>query len=206
MIFYIGTVTIMMIVTPWNNISPDQSPFVGMFSLAGLASAASVVNFVVASSATSSSNSGIFATSRMLYGLAKTHKAPEVFGQLSSHQVPTGGVFLATILMLLISLLLTFVDSMMQAFLMVGSVAALIFIFIWTMILAAHTAYRRKFPTAHAQASFKMPLSKPMTYLVLSFFAVVIYALSLDEVTRIALYVLPLWFTLLAVLYRLKTV
>ena len=202
--FYIGTVTVMMMVTPWVDISPDRSPFVGMFALAGLASAASLVNFVVASSATSSSNSGIFATSRMLYGLAHSHKAPAIFGKLSSHQIPAGGVFLATLLMLSVSVILTAVDSMMEAFQMVGSVAALIFIFIWTMILWAHLVYQKRHPEAHAHSAFKMPMSKLMPYVVLVFFMVVIYALSLDDATRIALYVLPCWFAVLAIFYRLK--
>lgn len=204
LLFYVGTVTVLMMVTPWVDISPDHSPFVGMFSLAGLVGAASIVNFVVTSSATSSSNSGIFATSRMLYGLAHTHNAPTIFGRLSHHHVPTGGVFLATALMLLVSVVLTATSSMMDAFQMVGSVAALLFIFIWTMILIAHMAYRRKFAEKHAAALFRMPLSSSMTYVILLFFSIVIYALSLDEITRIALYILPLWFLLLAILYRLK--
>ena len=87
---------------------------------------------------------------------------------------------------------------------MVGSVAALLFIFIWTMILAAHIAYRKKFPQQHANASFAMPYSRSMTVVILLFFAVVIYALSLEEITRLALYILPLWFLLLAVVYRFK--
>ena len=43
-----------------------MSPFVGMFSLAGIGVAASLVNFVVLTSAASSANSGIFSTSRMV--------------------------------------------------------------------------------------------------------------------------------------------
>ena len=72
------------------------------------------------------------------------------------------------------------------------------------MILWAHLAYQRRLPDAHKQSAFKMPLSKVMPYVVLTFFLVVIYALSLDDVTRIALYILPGWFTLLAVFYQLK--
>ena len=49
-----------------------KSPFVEMFTLVGLPIAAGLINFVVATSALSSANSGIFATSRMLYGLALT--------------------------------------------------------------------------------------------------------------------------------------
>lgn len=204
LVFYIGTVTVMMMVTPWVDISPDHSPFVGMFTLVGLASAASLVNFVVVSSATSSSNSGIFATSRMLYGLAQSHKAPAIFGKLSSHRIPTGGVFFATLLMLLVSVTLTTTDSFMTAFQMVGSVTALLFIFVWTMILLAHRKYRLRNPEDHRTSTFPMPFSKIMTVVVLVFFVVAILALSLDEVTRIALLILPLWFLLLAVFYRIR--
>ena len=113
MIFYIGTVTVLMMVTPWSDIPADQSPFVGMFSLVGMIAAASIVNAVVISSATSSSNSGIYATSRMLYGLSKHHHAPAVFGRLSAHQIPTGGIFLGTGLILSASIVLTTTQSMM---------------------------------------------------------------------------------------------
>ena len=204
LVFYIGTVTVMMMVTPWVDISPDHSPFVGMFTLVGLASAASLVNFVVVSSATSSSNSGIFATSRMLFGLAQSHKAPAIFGKLSSHRIPTGGVFFATLLMLLVSVTLTTTGSFMEAFQMVGSVTALLFIFVWTMILLAHRKYRLRNPEAHRTSAFPMPYSNIMTMVVMAFFLVAILALSLDEVTRIALLILPLWFVLLARLYRIR--
>jgi len=204
-IFYIGTVMVLMMVTPWRDISPDQSPFVGMFSLVGMISAASVINAVVISSATSSSNSGIYATSRMVFGLAKHHHAPPVLGKLSSHNVPTGGIFFGTGLILLTSLVLVTTQSMMDAFELVGSVAALIFIYIWSMILFAYLAYCKRLPQAHDASEFKMPLSKVMPYIALGFFAIVIFALSLNDNTRVALYVLPIWFLVLGAFYWLKT-
>jgi len=205
MIFYVGTIIVLMMVTPWTDISPNESPFVGMFSLIGMASAASLVNLVVISSATSSSNSGIYATSRMLYGLAKQHHAPAVFGKLSAFKIPSGGIFLGTGLILSATVLLTTTQSMMSAFEIVSSVAAIIFIFIWSMILLAYLAYCRRLPQAHDESEYKMPLSKVMPYVAFIFFAIVLYALTLSEDTRVALYVLPIWFALLGVLYWLKT-
>lgn len=205
LVFYIGTVGVIMMVTPWVDISPDHSPFVGMFSLIGLASAASLVNFVVVSSATSSSNSGIYATSRMIYGLAQSKKAPPIFAKLSKHLIPSGGVLLACLLMLLVSVVLTATDSMMQAFEIVGSVAALIFIFIWTMILLAHLAYQKRYPAAHQSSKFKLPCSRFIPYIVLGFFGLAIFALSQNATTRIALYILPLWFLALFFFYRAKS-
>jgi len=205
MIFYVGTILVLMMVTPWTDISPDESPFVGMFSLIGMVSAASIVNLVVISSATSSSNSGIYATSRMLYGLAKQHHAPAVFGRLSSHRIPSGGIFLGTGLILSAALILTTTQSMMSAFELVGSVAAIIFIFIWSMILVAYLVYCKRLPQAHDESEFKMPWSKTMPYVSFAFFAIVVYALSLSEDTRIALYALPIWFLVLGLIYFFKT-
>ncbi len=205
MVFYIGTVSVLMMVTPWNDIPADQSPFVGMFTLVGMVSAASIINAVVISSATSSSNSGIYATSRMLYGLAKNHHAPAVFGKLSSHKIPTGGIFLASALILSVSLILSTTKSMMSAFELVGSVASLIFIYIWSMILFAYIAYRKRLPQAHDLSAFKMPMANFMPYVILGFFVLVIYTLTLSNDTRVALYVLPLWFLVLGLLYWFRT-
>ncbi len=205
MVFYIGTVSVLMMVTPWNDIPADQSPFVGMFTLVGMVSAASIINAVVISSATSSSNSGIYATSRMLYGLAKNHHAPAVFGKLSSHKIPTGGIFLASALILSVSLILSTTKSMMSAFELVGSVASLIFIYIWSMILFAYLAYRKRLPQAHDSSAFKMPMANIMPYVILGFFVLVIYTLTLSNDTRVALYVLPLWFLVLGLLYWFRT-
>ncbi|MBU3605343.1 amino acid permease [Polynucleobacter sp. MWH-Creno-3A4] len=205
MIFYIGTVTVLMMVTPWNDIPADQSPFVGMFSLVGMIAAASIVNAVVISSATSSSNSGIYATSRMLYGLSKNHHAPAIFGKLSTYQIPTGGIFLGTGLILSASIVLTTTQSMMSAFELVGTISALIFIYIWSMILLAYLVYCKRLPQAHDESAFKMPLGKVMPYVAFAFFGIVIYALTLNDDTRIALFVLPVWFIGLWAMYRIKT-
>ena len=70
MLFYVGALFVIITVIPWDQVDPGKSPFVAMFTLAGLGIAAHVVNFVVLTSATSSANSGIYSTSRMIYGLA----------------------------------------------------------------------------------------------------------------------------------------
>lgn len=205
LLFYIGTVTVLMMVTPWINISATSSPFVGMFSLIGFVSAATIVNIVVLSSATSSSNSGVFATSRMIYGLATLHSAPPVFGRLSARQVPVAGILLAIILMIFVSVILTTTESMIQAFQIVGAISALLFVFVWSLILVSYIVYRRRQPEAHDQSVFKMPLGTFMPHVVLLFFVVVIYAVSLDATTRTALYILPFWFLTLGILFFVKT-
>jgi D-serine/D-alanine/glycine transporter len=205
MLFYIGTVTILMMVTPWQQIPTSTSPFVSIFSMAGLLGAAGLINFVVLSSAISSSNSGVFATSRMLYGLAKHHNAPALFGRLSSHKIPSRAVMLAGALMIITSLVLTLTESVIDGFRIVASVSALLFIFVWTMILIAYLVHQRRHPDARARSAFPMPFSHWSPYMVLIFFAVSLYALTLDHSTLLAFMIMPGWFALLAAGFYIKT-
>ncbi len=64
-----------------------------MFTLVGLPIAAGLINFVVATSALSSANSGIFATSRMLYGLALDNDASKSFSKLSKEKFQLEDLF-----------------------------------------------------------------------------------------------------------------
>ena len=91
-VFYILALAVIMMVTPWDKVHSDSSPFVQMFALAGLPAAAGIINFVVLTSAASSANSGIFSTSRMLFGLAREGQAPKRWGILSRNQVPARGL------------------------------------------------------------------------------------------------------------------
>ncbi|MEW9149683.1 amino acid permease [Acinetobacter indicus] len=70
-LFYVLSLFVVMSVTPWNQIPADRSPFVSLFLHAGIPTSAIIMNLVVLSSVMSSMNSGVFSTSRMLFGLAR---------------------------------------------------------------------------------------------------------------------------------------
>ena len=101
LLFYVGALIILMSVTPWTQFQAGHSPFIAMFSLAGLGAAATVVNLVVLTSAMSSANSGIYSTSRMVYGLAQEGDAPSgASARLSRRKVPQNALFLSCVLLL----------------------------------------------------------------------------------------------------------
>ena len=64
LLFYIGGLLVIMSVIPWDNIDPDSSPFVKLFSLIGIPFGTGIVNFVVLTAAASATNSGIYSNSR----------------------------------------------------------------------------------------------------------------------------------------------
>ncbi|MEJ7448264.1 amino acid permease, partial [Staphylococcus epidermidis] len=75
LIFYIGSIFIIVSVYPWDEISSLGSPFVLTFAKVGITAAAAIINFVVITAAMSGCNSGIFSTIRLLYTLAEQDQA-----------------------------------------------------------------------------------------------------------------------------------
>lgn len=105
LIFYIGALSVIMVVVPWEKLSPTNSPFVQVFSIAGLPAAAAVINFVVLTSAASSLNSIIFSAGRHLYQLAKdTHTDGFIHKNLthvSKNGIPIASIGLTAALILI---------------------------------------------------------------------------------------------------------
>ncbi|WP_434030572.1 D-serine/D-alanine/glycine transporter [[Pseudomonas] boreopolis] len=203
-VFYVLALAAIMCVTPWREVVPGKSPFVELFVLAGVPAAASLVNFVVLTSATSSANSGIFSTSRMLYGLAEEKHAPKGFARLSRAAVPARGLLFSCACLMAGALLIYVVPNLVTAFTLVTTLSAVLFMFVWSLILCAYIAYRRKRPQLHAASTFKMPGGVVMCCVVLAFFAFVLVLLTLQPDTLQALLVSPAWFLILAVGYWLK--
>ncbi len=201
LVFYVLALAAIMSITPWDRVDPGHSPFVGVFNLIGLAAAASVMNFVVLTSASSSANSGIYSTSRMMYGLARKRMASPAFGRISRHGVPWPGLVL-TVSMICASLLLTANGSVMRAFTIITTVSSVLFLAVWTLILVSYIVYLRRFPEAHEKSSYPMPGARFMPWVVLAFFVFILVALTQDPDTAVAEAVTPLWFGLLAIMWR----
>lgn len=198
-VFYVLTLSVILMVTPWRSISPDRSPFVEMFTLAGLGFAAHLVNFVVITSATSSANSGIFSTSRMIYGLAQHGSAPAIFGKLSKNGVPRNGLYLASALLLSGIVLLYAGDSLIAAFTLVTTVASVLTVVTWSLIMISYIKYRATRPQLHEQSNYKLPGGVITAYAVLVFFVGVIGLLFMFEDTRQALIAMPVWYAILGI-------
>jgi D-serine/D-alanine/glycine transporter len=203
-IFYVLALAAIMIVTPWRMVVPSESPFVQLFALAGVPAAASLINFVVLTSAASSANSGIFSTSRMLYGLASERHAPRLFARLSRAAVPSNGLLFSCLCLLAGVALVFLVPNVVTAFTLVTTVSAVLFMFVWSLILVSYMMYRRRRPQQHAQSIYKMPGGVAMCWACLVFFAFVVVLLALRPDTRAALVATPVWFVVLALGYAWK--
>jgi amino acid transporter, AAT family len=200
LLFYIGALVVIMALVPWNQLSPDTSPFVFVFQKIGIPAAASIINIVVITAASSSCNSGIFSTGRMLYSLACRGQGPRRFAALSRRNVPAAGIHVSTAVMLIGVFLNYMVPE--HVFVWVTSISLIGTIWTWGIIMIAHLGYRRAVRDGRvAAASFRMPGAPVVNWVVVAFLLFVTAMLWRQPDTRVALYVAPVWFALLAVGY-----
>jgi amino acid transporter, AAT family len=200
LIFYIGALLIIMSLVPWTELDPKVSPFVFVFGMLGLPGAASIINLVVITAAASSCNSGLFSTGRMLWTLAQRGQGPRALAKLNRHQVPAAGIHASAAVMLLGVVLNYLVPE--RVFTMVTSIALIGTLWTWGIILVAHANYRRAVAAGRATpAPFRMPCAPVANWVVLTFLVLVTVMLARDPDTRVALYVAPVWFGLLAIGY-----
>ncbi|GEB30733.1 MULTISPECIES: amino acid permease [Brevibacillus] len=202
LLFYVGALIVIMSIYPWSAIVPTESPFVQVFAAIGIAAAAGIVNFVVLTSAASACNSAVFSTSRMVYSLGREQNAPAAMTKLTTRQVPANALFFSTVV-ILIAVVLNYIMPE-GVFTLITSVSTVCFLFIWGITVICHLKYRKTRPELAAQNKFKMPLYPFANYLILAFLAFILVVLALAEDTRVALFITPVWFIMLVVIYKLR--
>ena len=148
LLFYVLSIFVIAALIPYT--SPNllssaegdiaMSPFTLVFQRAGLASAASVMNTIILTSVLSSANSGVYASTRMLYALAKDHYAPAFFGHTTRHGIP-----MASLVATLVVSLATFAASIFGQRIYMWLVAAsgLTGFIVWIGIALSHYRFRR---------------------------------------------------------------
>lgn len=104
LLFYIGAIAVIGFLIPFNdprlldsaedNIS--VAPFTLVFDNAGILAAAAIMNAVILTSILSAGNSGLYASTRMLYALAESGQAPKVFAKLNNRGVPIPALIATT--------------------------------------------------------------------------------------------------------------
>lgn len=105
LLFYILTIFVISLIIPYtdpNLLKGDESnlamsPFTLVFEKAGFLSIAAVLNAVILTSVLSAGNSGLYASTRMLYALAKEGKAPRLFAKITRFGVPLYALIATTI-------------------------------------------------------------------------------------------------------------
>ena len=202
LIFYIGALTIVMAVVPWNAIDGKLSPFVQIFDSVGISAAAHVLNFVVLTAALSVYNSGLYSNGRMLYSLARQGNAPKVFMRLSRRGIPYAGVLFSSMVTAVAVAVIYFLPDTAFTILMAMALGASIIS--WVMILLTHRAFRKRIGSGLADLAFKLPggLASNAVALVSLVGVFILMAFNPDYRTSVA--VMPIWLFILFAAYEVK--
>ncbi|WML35877.1 amino acid permease [Clostridium sp. OS1-26] len=199
-IFYVGALTVVLSLFPWDQLGTIGSPFVLTFSKLGIKSAAGIINFVVLTAALSSCNSGIFTTGRMVYNLALQGSAPKPFAKLSKTQVPMNAILGSAAVMCIGVILNYFVPG--KVFTYVAGVATFAGVFAWFMIVLVQIKFRKGLkPEEVEKIKFPMKGYPYTSYICLAYLAFVIGAMCMDRDLLVAVIVGPIWLIVLTACY-----
>ncbi|NMM65728.1 amino acid permease [Clostridium sp. P21] len=143
LLFYIGTIFVVGALIPYMDAGVNTSPFTLVFQRAGIAAAASLMNAVILTSVLSAGNSGMYASSRMLYAMAKDGKAPAFLGKVNSRGVPINSLILTTIIASLCFLTGLYAETTVYVWLVAAS--GLAGFVAWLGIALCHYRFRRAY-------------------------------------------------------------
>jgi len=151
LIFYILAIFVIGLLIPYTdpnllNGGLDQigvSPFTLVFERAGFAFAAAVMNAIILTSVLSAGNSGMYASTRMLYALALEGKAPKFLGKLTRRGVPLNSLIVTTAIGMLAFLASFFGDGVVYTWLLNAS--GMCGFITWVGIAVSHYRFRRAF-------------------------------------------------------------
>jgi AAT family amino acid transporter/D-serine/D-alanine/glycine transporter len=201
LIFYVGSLTVILAIYPWIRLDENVSPFVLTFEKVGIPGAAMIINFVVLTAALSSCNSGVFSSGRMLFNLSQLKQAPKGFQTVNHRSIPAKAITISTFFLLIGVALNYFIPE--KAFAYITSIGTVGAVWTWMIIMFAHLQYHKKVKAGKIKRShFQMPGAPFTNWIVIIFLAAVIVLLAFDAETRIALIVGPIWFIILAIGYQ----
>jgi AAT family amino acid transporter/D-serine/D-alanine/glycine transporter len=201
LIFYVGSLAVILAIYPWIKLDENISPFVLTFEKIGIPGAAMIINLVVLTAALSSCNSGVFSSGRMLYNLSKLNQAPNGFKKVNQRSIPAKAITTSTLFLLIGVALNYFIPQ--KAFAYITSIGTVGAVWTWIIIMFTHLKYHQKVKAGEIERSkFQMPGAPVTNWIVIVFLAAVIVLLAFNDETRIALYVGPIWFIILAISYQ----
>lgn len=195
LIFYIGSLVVLLALHPWNELAKGGSPFVLIFSEIGAALTANLLNIVVLTAAASVYNSSVYATSRMLYGLAEQGNAPRTLMKIDGRGVPYAALGLSALATFAAVIVDYAVPARALDILMALAVAALVVN--WSVISLTHLRARKAMTEAGqilVCASVGFPLAN---WICLAFMVIVLVILAMTPGLAVSAWLVPVWVALL---------
>ena len=200
LIFYVGTMLVLMTLWSWKEVGTEASPFVQIFDKIGIPAAANILNFVVLTAAVSVYNSAIYSNSRMLYGMATSSNAPKFFEKLSKRKVPVNGILVSSGITLLAVILNYLAPE--EIFMYLMSIVTGAVMISWAMIILTHMKFREYCEKNGIEPKFKSLFYPFANYLCLAFIVLILILMATMEEMRLAEFIMPVWLFIIWIFYK----
>ena len=96
LLFYVGSILLVVAIVPWNS-KGIATPYVSALSAIGLPGAAHAMNAVILTAVLSALNSGLYASSRILFALTRNGDAPAGAAKINARGVPVRAILAGTV-------------------------------------------------------------------------------------------------------------
>lgn len=202
LIFYIGSLAVLLSLLPWTRVTADTSPFVLIFHELGDTFVANALNIVVLTAALSVYNSCVYCNSRMLFGLAQQGNAPKALLNVDKRGVPVSSILVSAVVTALCVLLNYLAPESAFGLLMALVVSALVIN--WAMISLAHMMFRRAKQQQGVKTRFPALFYPFGNVLCLLFMAAVLIIMLMTPGMAISVWLIPVWLLILGVGYLCK--
>jgi arginine/ornithine permease len=189
LIFFILSVFVLAGLFPWEKAGLVESPFVVVFDSIGIPYAADIMNFVIITAVLSVANSGLYATSRVLWSMSSQGMVSPTFSKLSKKGVPINSLIASMAIGCLSLLCGVFAEDTVYLWLL--SIAGFGAVFVWASIALSNLLARRAFVKNGGNVNdlkFRTPLYPFVPLLALSMNTIVMVSLAFIPDQRMALY------------------
>ncbi|MDQ4491734.1 amino acid permease [Sinomonas sp. ASV486] len=162
LVFYIGSMAIVVTLLPWDDTSVAKSPYVAVIERFGIPGAGTIMDIVVLTSVLSCLNSGLYTASRMIFSLSTRGDAPKSWARISGRGVPVRSVLVSTVVgFITVGLNYLWPDTV---FLYLVNTSGAIALFVWLVISASQLILRRRADAAGTKLEIRMWLFPYLTW------------------------------------------
>ncbi|TFD31650.1 amino acid permease [Cryobacterium sp. TMT1-19] len=186
LVFYIGSIAVVVTLLPWNSASVAKSPYVAVIELYGIPGAGTIMDIIVLTSVLSCLNSGLYTASRMLFSLSERGDAPPAWSKISVRGVPRAAVLSSTVVgFITVGLNYIAPDTV---FLLLVNTSGAIALLVWLVIAVSQLILRRRMGTdAASRLSLKMWAFPYLTWLAIGAIVALLAGMAILERTRMEL-------------------
>jgi GABA permease len=182
LLFYVGSIAVIAFILPWDSAQILKSPFVSVLEQVHIPVAGTIMTFVVLTAVLSCLNSGLYTTSRIIYGIAENGEAPQIFRKVNKAGVPIVALLVSAVGALVAGVFNYISPEVVFSFLLNASGA--VALVVYTAICVSHIIKRRQAEREGIELPVKMWGFPYLTYVAIAGMIYVLIGMVLNPGMR----------------------